>query len=280
MSEGLMNTPITNKRDHYQQLCKSYRGLFPFRIATTSYIHPDHILPNVRMLLPYLDEIELILYESVNPPTGAEIDALSRISNQHDLSYNVHLPIDIFLGDPDSTIRRHSTEVVKKVIELTKPLRPSTYTLHFSLKDPDDRNYPDIGQWTANLSKSMEEILNRGLASRQISIENLEYPLEFVEAVIEAFDLSVCLDIGHLILYGRSIIDYAKRYMERTVIFHLHGVKGGRAHMSLDGLDEKQMRTIASILDPFLGTVSLEVFSFDDLATSLEVAERYCGRKR
>jgi len=274
-----MNRTISNKTSTYQPLGKSYRGLFPFRIATTSYIYPDHILPNVRMLVPYLDEIELVLYESANPPTGDEIDALADISKQHGLTYNVHLPIDIFLGDPDPTIRRHGTAVVQDVIKLTKQLRPSTYTLHFSLKGPDGRDYPDIGQWRRHLSQSMEEILSAYGAPRQISVENLEYPLELAEEVIEDFDLSLCLDIGHLIVSKRSVLDYAKRYLTRTTIVHLHGVGHGRAHLSLEELEDNQMKTITSILDTFGGTVSIEVFSFYDAATSLELVERYCRRK-
>jgi len=271
-----MNKPIFNERNTYHSLGKSYRDLFPFRIATTSYIYPDHILPNVRMLVPYLDEIELVLYESTHPPTGDEIAALDDISDQHGLRYNVHLPIDIFLGDPNPAIRQYGTSVVQEIITLTKQLKPTTYTLHFSLKSPDGLYYPDIGHWNMHLAKSMEEILKADVDPRQISVENLEYPLEHAEQVIEDFDLSVCLDIGHLIVYRRSLIDYAKRYMERAAVFHLHGIRDSRAHTSLDALSEKQMKTISSILETFRGTVSIEVFSFDDLAASLERMERYC----
>jgi sugar phosphate isomerase/epimerase len=274
-----MNKPISNEIHTYQPLGKSYRGLFPFKIAAPSYIYPDHILPNARMLVPYLDELELLLYESTHPPTGNEIAALADISNQHGLSYNVHLPLDIFLGDPNPAIRQYGTSVVQKIIKLTQKLKPSTYTLHFSLKSPNGLYYPDIDHWKMQLSKSMEEILHPDVNPRQISVENLEYPLEHAEEVIEAFDLSVCLDIGHLLLYRRSLIEYAKRYMERTAVFHLHGVRDSLAHISLDALTENQMRIISSILDTFRGTVSLEVFSFDELATSLERMERYCSHR-
>jgi sugar phosphate isomerase/epimerase len=274
-----MNRTISDKTSTYQPLAKSYKGLFPFKIATTSYIYPDYILPNVRRLMPYLDEIELVLYESANLPTSNEIAALAEISKQHGLSYNVHLPIDIFLGDPNPSIRQHGRSVAREVVKLTKLLRPSTYTLHFSLKSPDGWDYADLDQWRRHLSKSMEEILSADVAARQISIENLEYPFELAEEVIEDFDLSVCLDIGHLILYKRSVLDYAKRYLARTAMVHLHGVKDGRDHISLEVLDGKQMETISSILNTFRGTVSLEVFSFYDAATSLEVVERSCSHQ-
>lgn len=275
-----MNINISNETITYPPLDKSYRGLFPFKIATTSYIYPDHILPNVTMLSPYLDEIELVLYESGSLPTDNEITALAKISKEQGLSYNVHLPIDIFLGDPDPAIRNYGAAMVQEVIKLTGLLMPSTYTLHFSLKNPDGHNYADIGQWKMRLSKSMEEILRSVVTPRQISVETLDYPFDLIEEIIEASDVSVCLDFGHLILYERPIVDYARRYLARTTVVHLHGVRDGRDHLSLDMLNENQMKTISAILDNFTGTVCIEVFSFHDLITSLEVLEQYCSHKR
>ena len=40
------------------------KNRLPFRLGTTSYIIPDDILPNVTMLAPSIDDIELILFES------------------------------------------------------------------------------------------------------------------------------------------------------------------------------------------------------------------------
>jgi sugar phosphate isomerase/epimerase len=126
----------------------------------------------------------------------------------------------------------------------------------------------------------MEEILGSVVTPRQISVETLDYPFDLIEEIIEASDVSVCLDFGHLILYKQPIVDYARRYLARATVIHLHGVKHGRDHLSLDMLNENQMRTISAILDNFKGTVCIEVFSFHDLITSLEVLEQYCGYKR
>ena len=48
----------------YPALGKSYKGEFPFNIGTTSFIYPDDYVPNVKMLGPYLENIELLLFES------------------------------------------------------------------------------------------------------------------------------------------------------------------------------------------------------------------------
>lgn len=47
----------------YPTLEKSHKGTFPFRLGTTSFIYPDNYETNVRLLAPYLDEIELLFLE-------------------------------------------------------------------------------------------------------------------------------------------------------------------------------------------------------------------------
>ncbi|MBT8357208.1 MAG: sugar phosphate isomerase/epimerase, partial [Desulfobacterales bacterium] len=76
---------------------KSYKGAYPFKLGTTSFIYQDDYIPNVKMLGPYIDEIELLLFESKpsSLPNKKEIDELSLLSKEFDLSYNIHLPIDI-----------------------------------------------------------------------------------------------------------------------------------------------------------------------------------------
>ena len=84
-------------------MTKSYKGLYPFRLATTSFIYPDHYVPNVKMLGPYFDEIELLLFESLQPdslPDPTVIAQLSHLAEKYDLTYNVHLPTDISITDP------------------------------------------------------------------------------------------------------------------------------------------------------------------------------------
>ena len=80
---------------------RSVKGCYPFRLGTTSFIYPDHYVPNVQMLGPYFDEVELLMFESRWPdslPTGETIDALARISAETDLGYNIHLPTDVSLA--------------------------------------------------------------------------------------------------------------------------------------------------------------------------------------
>ena len=82
---------------------------FPFRLATTSYILPADIIPNIRYLAQYVDEIELLFFESggeSNLPSPGDIREMARLASDLDLTYNVHLPTDLFFGDPDTALRR------------------------------------------------------------------------------------------------------------------------------------------------------------------------------
>ena len=78
------------------------KPIFPFRIGTTSYIIPDEIIPNVRYLAGLVDDIELVLFEvddgPNNLPDAAAIKELQSLAARHQLTYTVHLPLDLQLA--------------------------------------------------------------------------------------------------------------------------------------------------------------------------------------
>src|SRR4030067_3105465 len=118
----------------YPILTKCYKGMFPFKLATTSYIYPDHIIPNVTTLAPFLDEVELVLFESEgqdNYPDEVELRNLMNFCLNGEVGFNVHLPVDIFLGDKKEEIRAKGISIIRRVAERTLCLNPSVYTLHF-----------------------------------------------------------------------------------------------------------------------------------------------------
>jgi len=118
-------------------LPKSYKGVYPFKLSTTSFIYKDSYVPNVKMLGPYLDEIELLLFESKPGclPKQNEIDELSILSKEFDITYNIHLPTDIYFSHKDPSVRQQAVEIVLRALDLTSPLSPSTCTLHLSYNE-------------------------------------------------------------------------------------------------------------------------------------------------
>ena len=82
------------------------------------------------------------------------------------------------------------------------------------------------------------------------------------------------MDIGHLIVCGADINTFYDSYCDNISIIHLHGVENGRDHLSLEKLPEERAGEIIEILNKFTKVVSLEVFSYDGLTTSLQFLEK------
>jgi len=251
--------------------------MFPFRLAATSYIYPDRIIPNVTTLAPFLDEIELVLFESEgqdNYPDEVELRDLMNFCLEGEVGFNVHLPVDIFLGDKDEEIRFRGISVVKKVIERTLCLKPSLYTLHFDIRDKNGREETDIEAWRRRIIRSAKEMVERGIETKRIAIETLSYPFEWIEDIVKEFGFSICLDIGHMLIYRQDIPRYLEKYLPQTSIIHFHGVENGVDHLGIDKLNAKIVDLILSRLQRFTGILSIEVFSFGDLKNSLGVLEQ------
>jgi len=260
----------------YPFLSKSYKQAYPFKLCTTSYIYPDHIIPNVKMLAHYFDEIELLLFESRfdSLPTMQQIKELSLLAEQYDLSYNIHLPINISLTNSDSIARSKAVTVIERICDLTYVLAPSTYTLHLPCGETSF-DEESLKIWNDFAADGIEKLIATGIQSQAISIETLAYPFEWLEEIIKAFKLSVCIDIGHLLVNGFDIKKVFDKHSSNTSIIHLHGVENKKDHISLSKLPLGQMDQIIGILKRYYGVVSLEVFSFDNLNTSLAFLEKH-----
>jgi sugar phosphate isomerase/epimerase len=250
--------------------------MFPFELGTTSYIYPDQIVPNVAKLAPFLDEIELVLFESEgldHYPDETQIKNLMSLSITQGVNFNVHFPIDIFLGDRNDEVRSRGISVVKKVIERTLCLKPSIYTLHFELRDNHGREETDIETWRERIIRSAREIAETGIDLSRISIETLGYPFEWTEDIVQDFGFSICLDIGHILICGQNLQSYLEKYIPRTSIIHFHGYQNGIDHFGIDRLPESALELILPHLRHYCGIVSIEVFSIDELKRSLNILE-------
>lgn len=255
-------------------MLKNYRGRFPFRLATTSYIYPDEIIPNVARLAPFFDEIELVLFESKGQDSildNVQIKSLMELSLLHRVGFNVHLPIDLSLGDECGEVRMNGISIVKMIIERTLCLNPSFYTLHLDLKNSQEEM--DIESWRMRSIRSLEEILDTGIEPKRISIETLGYPFEWIEHIVREFKFSICLDIGHILTHGFNLQHYLEGYLPVTSVIHLHGFQNGIDHLGIEKLPEMVLKNILSYLHHYDGIVSIEVFSIDELKSSLALLE-------
>ena len=259
------------------------RGRFPFRLGTTSYIIPAEIVPNVRALAGTVDDVELVLFESeaaCNLPDAETVGELRRLAAENALSYTVHLPLDARLGERDERERRRSVEKCLAVAERVREVEPLAWTVHFDADGPGRAAPADARAWRAALERSARELLDSGIEPRRLCVETLGYPFEAVEDVVAELDLSVCLDVGHLLMYGHSLEAYLVRYLPRCRVVHLHGVIDGQDHGDLSGLPRNDLALLVALLCAGEGdarVVTLEVFNAADLAKSLAILEELAG---
>jgi len=205
-------------------------------------------------------------------PSTLVIQELKALSGDLDVSYNVHLPTDIHPGDPNSRVGQQAIGAIRRVLDLTLPLSPTTFTLHLPLPQ-ETMTEGRLKVWQEGVYESMIQVLRGGIDSRRVSIETLAYPFAWVAPVVQELQLSICLDLGHLIVGGVDLEETYDAYHEATSIIHLHGVEGKQDHLPLSRMAPEMLSRVMGLLRDFSGVVSLEIFSFSALADSLKTFE-------
>lgn len=248
--------------------------MYPFRLGTTSYILPADILPNVQMLATRVQDVELVLFEvdagPNNLPTPAVIEALGLLAEQHALTYTVHLPLDLRLGEA-GTETSDSLSKARRVIERTAALDPWAYVLHLDGRAVRELP-PADARWLTWRDQSLRALeLAAGWAGRPelLAVENLEhYPPDFIEPIFARMPVSRCVDVGHLWLDGRAPLPYLQRAAPRLRVVHLHGL-GERDHQALALMSPAQLDPVTGwLLKNFTGVLTLEVFNETDFYAS------------
>ena len=251
----------------------SLKGKFPFRLGTTSYIIPADIVPNVRFLADIVDDIELVLFESdemANIPSVQIVNELGALARENELTYTVHLPLDIHTGHADEAERRRSVEKCRRIIERMAPLNPAAYLLHL---DGDKRGgvpSDDIPRWQSQHYRSVAELCAY-TSPATICAENLDYPFELVTDIVNDHGLSICIDIGHLLLYDYDVTAHLEVYLPKTGVIHLHGINGQRDHCSISYLDQEFLARLWNDLTyRYRNILTLGIFGEKSFRQSIE----------
>lgn len=256
----------------------SFFDKVPFRIGTTSYIIPDDILPNARYLAGQVRDIELVLFElddgPSNLPDAALIEELNRLAGEHDLTYTVHLPLDLRLGAGGE--EQHVSLVkARRVIEATRALDPWAYVLHLDGREVrQGAGAQALAQWQGQSVRALELAASWAGDPRLLAVENLEgYPLDFWEPVLERFPAGRCVDIGHLWRDGHDPLPSLGAWLDRARVIHLHGI-AARDHQSLAHMPRELRDPVLRFLnEKYQGVLTLEIFGEEDLRTSLRAME-------
>jgi sugar phosphate isomerase/epimerase len=263
---------------------QNMKGAFPFRLGTSSYIIPDEILPNVRYLADQVDDVELVLFEvddgPNNLPGPSSIQELSELARDHNLTYTVHLPLDLRLGAQDET-QHISLQKARRVIECTRELSPWAYVLH--LEGNAERLSKDpkiLANWQEQAVRALELVAGWAVSEGFLAVENLEgYPPDFNFPVLESIQAGVCLDIGHLWLDGHDPIEWMQAVLPRLRVIHLHGI-GERDHQSLGLMQPAQIDEVLRYLvdQAYQGVLTLELFSEPDFKDLLKTIRESMAR--
>ena len=131
-----------------------------FRLGVPSYVYPADILPNVKALAPYVDDIELVLFESRETEDEKQTPNIQPRETR-----GKHRIYPVFRGMPNAQCLRTETSnsnipssaTIQHLAELAQQYN-LTYTVHF----PIDRHLgsPDAGERRA-LLRQMLAIMER-----------------------------------------------------------------------------------------------------------------------
>jgi len=166
----------------------------------------------------------------------AAIDRLGQLKEERHLSYTVHLPLwSLEPSTPVQGVRRGSVDTLVDAILRLAPLEPEAYVLHafgalaaeFSRMKPLQAMRALVLQlFMAQAQRSVGELLERtGLPPRKIAVETIEFPFDLTLELAETFDLSMCLDVGHVVAgytTGVTLFEALERMLPRLAEVHLH----------------------------------------------------------
>jgi len=247
-----------------------------FRLGSTSYVYWDDILPNVRQLGPFVDDVELVLFESDgygNLPDQAVVTELQRQAAIHDLTYTVHLPLGLKVAPGERSLL-----LAHRIVELTRPLEPFAYIVHLDAQEALQTGRWE--PWRESSTRGLEDLGRAVGGMERLCIENLErWPYEEMLPILERIPVSFCLDIGHLWLQRLDPVPCIERLAPRMRVVHLHGV-AERDHRSLSCVPRQQLHAVLEALAStgFAGVLTLEVFSVEDFFPSRQLVLKWTTR--
>ena len=169
----------------------------------------------------------------------SQVGALRALRDELGLTYTVHLPLwSVEPSTPLRSVREGSVRALVDCIMATQPLDPQVYVLHATgalASEFSAMALPAVGkglilrQFQQAAMQSLQMILaTTGLPSRRLAIETVEFPLDLTLEMAEALDLSVCLDVGH-VLSGFSgpfdLLEAVDLMGDRLAEIHLHDAR-------------------------------------------------------
>lgn len=235
---------------------------------------PADLATNASFLAGQVADIQLLFFESMaNQGMSHPLDLalLHELADGHDLTYTVHLPLDLALADDQPLLRQQAVAEIVNLVRDLMPLQPLSFDLHLN-RQPG----LDLSRWRQRLDGSLALLAAelgdlRGL----LAVENIDYPFSQVSDMVLSHGFSVCLDLGHAVRYGDDLTSLFG-LMPHVRHIHYHGVNNGRDHQPLspDHAD-LTLRLFTELAEAnYQGAVTLEVYNEKDLMDSMAELSR------
>ena len=215
-------------------------------VSVPSYVIPGTYYENISIISQFeaIQAVELLFFnfdEETRDLFKREKEAICALSGR--FAYTVHMPDPLRAEDAG-------------LIELTSDLAS-----HYVLHPPDAEADPDlfealVSRWTAEYGKIF-------------LLENITGRI-FDSLVDNDRSLSVCCDTGDLLTRGEDVNRFVRRYEPRIKEIHLHGIRKGRDHDTIDP-KEPWFNCLIPFLKSFQGFLNIEVFSMKRVKSILQI---------
>lgn len=226
-------------------------------LAATSWLWPTTLKKNLRKIAAWnlpIKQAALLFYRHADclAYDPGEFEA------QPGLSTHAHLPVDL----PWSRSPGACWDILRRLMDLASPLAPWAGVLH---PPADPRDLEALaGLWL------------REAPCWKLLVENV--PGQDLRAhwpVIEALDLPLCLDVGHLMAFGQHWLLDAPGFFGRVELLHCYApgiVTDSHEHLPLTQLSPGQRATLGRVMESIRPEtpVLFEVFAESDLRESLK----------
>ncbi|MFO8033452.1 MAG: cobamide remodeling phosphodiesterase CbiR [Desulfohalobiaceae bacterium] len=226
-----------------------------WKLAAPSFVWPARIGENCLRLEPLVQEVGLVFFDTAGsleysaadlPPWLAELD----------LEYHLHLPLDLPWEQGASLV----FDICQRLMQKTDYLAPHLYVLH---PPPQE-----------DLLLEFCRLWSKARNLQRLALENVQgCDLRGFWSRIEELDLSVCLDLGHLLSYQQHGLLQMPGLWSRTRMLHIYGDLDGHKHSSLQQLSAQGREVLhqALLSTSQETTLVMEVFDPSSLQTSLDI---------
>ncbi len=217
-------------------------------------IAPEMMVSRVQVNIPFpfllKEYLSLFLTRGLNPEIGLDAGSLSRYSpqtfrriarvfQQAGRSITLHAPFqDLAPGSLDDEVLAASRRRLRQAFRWLAVFRPAAIVCHFGY---EARHYRwDLDNWLARSAATWKELTEIAAPHRTtVTLENV-YETEkelFVEVIsrVQAPNLKVCFDVGHLLAFGDGDFEgWLETLWPYIGHLHLHDNHGdGDTHLAL-----------------------------------------------